>query len=61
MESNERTCGNCFWFTEMSNRRVAYDYKNYDHYCKLHYAEELRHKNEKACNDWCEGGKSANQ
>ena len=45
----ENKCGDCFWFTKTDNR-----YKTYDHYCKLHYMQEMRHKNEKACGDFKE-------
>ena len=43
----ENTCGRCFWFTRADNR-----YKFYEHYCKLHYMQEVRHKKEKACGDF---------
>lgn len=45
MDKNK--CGECFWFTIMDN-----EYKTYDHYCKLHYMQEMRHKNERACGDF---------
>jgi hypothetical protein len=52
----ENTCGDCFWFT-----RVVNIYKFNEHYCKLHYMQEARHKKEKACVDFQErvlnGGK----
>ncbi len=43
----ENTCGQCFWFTRADNR-----YKFNEHYCKLHYMQEARHKKEKACGDF---------
>jgi hypothetical protein len=51
MEENK--CGDCFWFTKTAS---VYNigYNIYDHYCKLHFTEELRHKNEKACMDFKE-------
>ena len=55
---SEKTCGDCFWLTridEPASPRVT-------HYCRLHYTQEARSKNESACNDYrYEGGKSANQ
>ena len=42
-------CGECFWFTKMDNRC-----KPYDHYCKLHYMQEIRYKDEIACSDFTE-------
>lgn len=45
MEKNK--CGKCFWFTKTDS-----PYKSYNHYCKLDYMQELRHKNEKACGDF---------
>lgn len=42
-------CGDCFWFTKANSR-----YKFYEHYCKLHYMQEVRHKKEIACGDFKE-------
>lgn len=45
--------GDCFWFTKTAS---VYNigYNIFDHYCKLHYMQEIRHKNEKACGDFTE-------
>lgn len=51
-EQVENTCGGCFWFIKADNR-----YKFYEHYCRLHYMQEMRYKNEKACGDFMERGK----
>ena len=45
-------CGDCFWFTKTDKK-----YKIYDHYCKLHYMQELRHKDNIACGDFKERDK----
>ena len=50
MEKNK--CGNCFWFTRVVN---IYNFNKY--YCKLHYMQEARHKDETACSDFQERGK----
>lgn len=52
VKNDEKKCGNCFWFTKADN-----PVSQVTHYCKLHYMQEAKRKNEKACNDWCEGGK----
>lgn len=46
----ESKCGDCVWFTKIDNPE-----SEYTHYCKLHYSEEIRRKNEKACLDWTRG------
>ena len=48
-EDGENKCGECFWFTKLDNRC-----KPYDHYCKLHYMQEIRYKDEIACSDFTE-------
>lgn len=51
----ENKCGDCFWFTKTAS---VYNIGSniYDHYCKLHYMQEMRYKNEKACSDFKKRG-----
>lgn len=46
----ENKCGNCFWLTKIEEPTS----NCFTHYCKLHYTEEIRFENEKACRDFTE-------